>query len=414
MNNQEIKWLLNYPPMYQKEGITAYSHGLNNILELAKHMGNPQNFFKSIHIAGTNGKGSTSHMLASILQESNYKVGLFTSPHLKDFSERIKCNGISINKTFITSFIKKYKYILKKNIYSFFEIITILAFVYFKQKKIDIAIIEVGMGGKFDATNIIYPILSVITHIGWDHQEILGNTLNEIAYEKSGIIKQNTPVILGPNLSGTEDIFFKVAKQNHADIFLTDNKIKFFDAQNRYAQFLNQNTVLKTVEILKKLNFRISDKNMKTGFENMIKNTNFMGRWHILNDYPKIICDIAHNEDSMQSVAKQLDYESYQHLHIILGFVKGKKILKILSYLPKLANYYFCEPNISRAVSINQIEKLTKKYYKYAKYFNSVLKAFTIAQENATKEDLILIVGSTFVVAEILKKKSIFVNYMGD
>lgn len=400
-DNNDIKWILKFFPMYQKEGIKAYSHGLKNIIELSEYMGNPQTFFKSIHIAGTNGKGSTSHMLASILQESKYRVGLFTSPHFNDFSERIQYNGIYIDKKFIIYFIKKYKNFLQKKKYSFFEIITILAFLYFKNKNVDIAIIEVGMGGIFDSTNIISPIISIITHIGWDHTDILGNTLNKIAYQKAGIIKYNTPVIIGPNVSGTEEIFIKVAKKKNANIFLCEKNI-LNEKKIGYSQFLNKNTVLKTIEILKKLNFIISDKNFNNGLKNIVKNTNFFGRWHILNRYPKIICDIAHNEDSIKSVIEQLHYESYKNLHIILGFVKGKEILKILSFFPKKANYYFCQPNISRAFSIKKIKTLTNKYYNNAKYFNSVLEAFTAAKKKSCKEDLIFIGGSTFVVAEVL------------
>lgn len=400
--NNDIKWILKYAPMYQNKGIKAYSHGLNNIIELSKYMGNPQNFFKSIHIAGTNGKGSTAHMLASILQESNYKVGLFTSPHFNDFSERIQINGVYIDKNFIIYFIKKYKKFLQKKIYSFFEIMTIIAFLYFKQKKIDIAIIEVGMGGRFDSTNIISPIISIITHIGWDHTDILGNTLNEIAYEKAGIIKQNTPVIIGPNVSGTENVFIKVAKQKNTNIFLSEKNNNIYLNKIGYSHFLNKNTVLKTIEILRELDFIISDKNLKNGFKKVIQNTNFIGRWHILKKSPKIICDIAHNEDSIKSVSDQLNYESYKNLHLILGFVKEKKIIKILSFLPKKANYYFCQPNIDRAFSIKKIKKLTNKYYNNSKYFSSVLEAFTEVNKIASKEDLIFIGGSTFVVAEVL------------
>lgn len=403
--DQCIEWLFNYTLVDQFYGKKAYSPGIYSIKKLCKYLGNPQNYFQSIHIAGTNGKGSTCHMLASILQESGYKIGLFTSPHFNHFYERIQYNGNYIEKKFITEFIKNHKNYFKKNKYSFFEITTSLAFLYFKYKNVDIAIIETGIGGKLDATNIIFPMMSIITHIGIDHIDILGNTINKIAAEKAGIIKYNTPVIIGPNVSGTENIFYLYAKKQNAKIFFTkkkENKFLYTTPLLGIYQICNQKTVLTSINVLKELNIKISENNIKNGFNNILINTHFKGRWHYLyNKDPKIVCDIAHNEDGMKFISYQIQRESYKKLHLILGFVKGRNIIKLLSFFPKKANYYFCEPQIPRKVAINDIKKITKNY-KYAKYFHSVKLAFLYAKKQADKDDFIFLGGSTFVVSEII------------
>ncbi|WGH26762.1 MAG: bifunctional folylpolyglutamate synthase/dihydrofolate synthase [Candidatus Bostrichicola ureolyticus] len=400
MNYIEIvKWIFDKLPYKQNK---KYKYGLHRIFSLCEYLKHPQKQFKSIHIGGTNGKGSTSHMLSSILQESGYKVGLFTSPHLKDFRERIRYNGNMIEKEFIISFIKKYKNILEY--FSFFEIITALGFYYFKEKKVEIAIIEVGMGGRLDSTNIILPIISIITNISFDHIKYLGKNLSKIAYEKAGIIKPYTPLVIGQYSHKTKLIFKKIAKNKKAPITFVNSNSYFnkykTDLKGNY-QIFNQKTVVKTIDILSKLGIKVSKYDLKNGFKNVIYNTNIQGRWQILRYNPKIICDVGHNESGIKILVMQLKQEFYKKLHLVLGFVKEKNIHKMLSFFPKNALYYFCQPNIDRKFTIKEIKEITKDY-KSAQYFDTVIEAFDIARLKATNEDLIFVGGSTFVVAEIL------------
>ncbi|WP_185869477.1 bifunctional folylpolyglutamate synthase/dihydrofolate synthase [Blattabacterium cuenoti] len=411
MNYSEIiKWIFKRLPIYQKNGLRSYKPGLKRIQNFCSYLGNPQNYFKSIHVGGTNGKGSTVHMLSSILQEEKYKIGLFTSPHLLDFRERITCNNILIEKDFIIDFIKNNKKFIEKEQISFFEMNTILAFQYFKYKKIDIAIIEVGLGGRLDSTNIIIPEISIITNISMDHTEILGKNKLEIAFEKAGIIKKNVSVIIGSKMSkNIQLIFLKESFKKNAPIyFFTEEKknLKYQIPFEADYQNLNKNIVLKTIKILHdRKNFIISNKSIKKGLKNVIKNTNFRGRWQILQYYPKIICDIAHNEEGILMVNNQLKKESYERLHLVLGFVKEKKVDKILEYFPIKSFYYFCQPNIDRKFSINDLKKLVYNVLQDKEkisFYNTVKKAFFTAKKKAYKKDLILISGSTFVVSEVL------------
>ncbi|AER40730.1 MAG: bifunctional folylpolyglutamate synthase/dihydrofolate synthase [Flavobacteriales bacterium] len=407
---ETVQWIFNRLPIYQNIGLKSYKPGLKRIQTFCSYLGNPQNCFKSIHVGGTNGKGSTVHMLSSILQEEKYNVGWLTSPHLVDFRERISCNGLLIEKDFIIDFIKDNKKIIEKEQISFFEMNTALAFQYFKEKKIYIAVIEVGMGGLLDSTNIICPEISVITNISEDHTEILGKDLLEIALAKAGIIKKNISVLIGNRISNNiKLLFLKEALKKNSPIYFS----KYIKDYSKYQipleanyQNFNKIIVLNTIDILqKKKNVFVSNKSIRNGLKNVIKNTNLKGRWHILRNNPKIICDIAHNEDGFFMVSNQLKKESYQNLHLVLGFVKEKKVEKLLKYFPTEAFYYFCQPNIERKFPIHDLKILVKRIFnknKKVNFFTSVKKAFLYAQYKSKKRDLILISGSTFVVSEVL------------
>lgn len=409
--SETIQWIFNRLPIYQKKGLKSYKPGLKRIQSFCSYLGNPQNFFKSIHVGGTNGKGSTVHMLSSILQEERYNIGLFTSPHLIDFRERISCNGILIEKDFIINFIAENKKIIEKEKMSFFEMNTALAFQYFKEKKVHLAIIEVGLGGRLDSTNIINPEISIITNISEDHTESLGNDRLKIALEKAGIIKRNISVIIGSEISKEiQFVFFKEALKKNAPIYFSNYVKGYSKYQMPFEadyQNLNRIIVLKTIDILqKRKNIIVSNESIKSGLKKVIENTNFKGRWHILQrDNPKIICDIAHNEEGVLMINKQLKKESYKNLHLVLGFVKEKKVERLLRYFPLEAFYYFCQPNIERKFSIENLKILVKKMFKNNRkicFFPSVKKALLSAKSQAKKKDLILISGSTFTVSEAL------------
>lgn len=399
-----VNWMFNQLPMYQNKGKSAYKEDLSNTILLANHLKNPENKFKSIHVAGTNGKGSTSHMIASILQDAGYKVGLYTSPHLKDFRERIKINGKCISKQFVTQFIKRNKSFFEANALSFFEMTVGLAFDYFAKQNIDIAIIEVGLGGRLDSTNIIIPEVSVITNIGLDHTRFLGNTIQEIAKEKGGIIKPNIPVVIGEAQKDTSPIFIGIARVQQSPICFADQLIKDnfeSDLKGNYQKH-NIKTAIQTIYELKKKHFDISDNAIKTGLLSVVKNTGLKGRWQVLQNNPKIICDIAHNKEGLLYVMKQLKEESYNRLHMVLGMVNDKNLKTIIDLFPKKATYYFCKPNVLRGLDETVLmDSFTKKGYKGSAY-GSVAVALKNAKNNANKNDLIYVGGSTFVVAEII------------
>ncbi|CAA9200475.1 bifunctional folylpolyglutamate synthase/dihydrofolate synthase [Flavobacterium collinsii] len=405
MNYQETtNWMFNQLPMYQLQGASAYKEDLTNIKLLAAHLDNPQDQLKCIHVAGTNGKGSTSHMLASVLQEAGYKVGLYTSPHLKDFRERIKINGQEISEDFVCQFVAKHKSFFEANDMSFFEMSVGLAFDYFTSEKTDIAIIEVGLGGRLDATNIITPLISVITNIDLDHTQFLGNTPAAIAGEKAGIIKPHVPVIIGEYTSETQPVFMSKAKENEAPIyFASDLVTEVFpsDLIGDY-QFHNKKTVQQTIAILNTQNkFKISDENLKNGLLQVVKNTGLQGRWQQLGENPKIICDTAHNKHGLAVVMKQIQKEIFENLHIVLGVVNDKDLDSILPLFPKNARYYFCSPNSSRGLSTEILNDAAKKHDLSGENYESVAHAFTAAKKNASKNDFIYVGGSTFVVAEL-------------
>ncbi len=405
MNYQETtNWMFNQLPMYQLQGASAYKEDLTNIRILAAHLGNPQNELKCIHVAGTNGKGSTSHMLSSVLQEAGYKVGLYTSPHLKDFRERIRISGQEISEEFVIEFIAKHKSFFEANDMSFFEMTVGLAFDYFASEKVDIAIIEVGLGGRLDATNIITPLVSVITNIGLDHTQFLGNTLEAIAGEKAGIIKPNVPVVIGEYTNETKPVFFAKAEENNSPIsFASDliDQIYLSDLIGDY-QFNNKKTVQQTISILNnETDFKVSIEQLKEGLLNVVKNTGLQGRWQQLGENPKIICDTAHNKHGLTVVMNQLKNEKFENLHIVLGVVNDKDLDSILPLFPKEAQYYFCRPDSSRGLSTEILQSEAKKYDLIGEKYDSVAIAFAEAKKNASENDFIYAGGSTFVVAEL-------------
>ncbi len=406
MNYQEtISWMFNQLPMYQLQGASAYKKDLTNAHLLANHLNNPEKNLQCIHVAGTNGKGSTSHMLASVLQESGYKVGLYTSPHLRDFRERIKINGKKISEDFVCNFINSNKDFFESNDMSFFEMTVGLAFDYFVKEKVEIAIIEVGMGGRLDATNIITPLISVITNIGLDHTQFLGNTFEAIAFEKAGIIKPKIPVIIGEYTNETKPVFSDKAAVNDSSIYFASELISEnfpSDLLGDY-QIHNKKTVVQTIAILNSQNeFNISDNQIKTGLLNVKKYTGLEGRWQQLGEFPKIICDTAHNKNGLEIVLKQIQKEKFDTLHIVLGVVNDKDLKEILPLFPTGAQYYFCKPNIPRGLDAKILQEKAAAFNLKGELSNSVSESYSKALSNARTSDFIFIGGSTFVVAEIL------------
>jgi dihydrofolate synthase/folylpolyglutamate synthase len=406
MNYQETtNWMFNQLPMYQTQGASAYKKDLTNTILLVNHLNNPQEKIKYIHVAGTNGKGSTSHMLSSILQEAGYKVGLYTSPHLKDFRERIKINGVTVSENFVCDFINTHKVFFEENDMSFFEMSVGLAFDYFAKEKVDIAVIEVGLGGRLDATNIITPLVSVITNIGIDHTQFLGNTLEAIAGEKAGIIKPNIPVVIGEYTTETQPVFLAKAKANQTEIYFASDLISEefrSDLMGDY-QTHNKKTVLQTIAVLNsQKEFKIFHEDIKSGLLQVVKNTGLQGRWQQLGDSPKVICDTAHNKNGLEIVMYQIQKEKFDTLHIVLGVVNDKDLDEVLPLFPKNAIYYFCKPNIPRGLDASILYQKATTFGLHGEVFNSVSEAYKKALQVATKSDFIYIGGSTFVVAEIL------------
>ena len=399
---QTLDYLFDRLPMYQRLGAAAYKADIGNIITASQHLENPHRKFKSIHVAGTNGKGSTSYLLASILHEAGYKVGLYTSPHLKDFRERIKINGQMIKETEVISFVSNIKAFFEILELSFFEFTVALAFDCFAKQKVDIAVIETGLGGRLDSTNIIRPELAIITNISLDHTNLLGDTIEKIAEEKAGIIKENTPIIIGRKQKETTEIFRKIAEEKQA-------KLIYASANNKYKTDLKENyqkenisTALTAITQLQAMNWNISEDNIKNGVGNILKNTAFMGRWQTLSEHPLIICDIGHNEEGIKKITQQIAELHFNKLLFVFGVVKDKNIDAILSLLPEKAQYYFCQANIDRAM---EVEELTKKAIKSGlkgAAHTSVKQALETAEKNATKDDLIFVGGSAFVVAEVL------------
>ncbi len=400
---QTVAWMFSRLPMYQRQGKTAFKKDLTNSLTFSKHLKFPEQRFKSIHVAGTNGKGSTSHMLASVLQEAGYKVGLYTSPHLKDYRERIKINGKPISKKRVKRFIHKNKVFLETHQLSFFEMTVGLAFHYFAKKKVDIAIIEVGLGGRLDSTNIITPLVSVITNIGLDHTQMLGNTLPEIAFEKAGIIKPTIPVVIGEFQKDVISVFKKQAEINKAKLYIASNEIikKYpTDLLGNY-QTHNVKTAVKTIKSLPK-SFTISNENIINGLLSVVKNTRLLGRWQVLQAQPKIVCDTAHNKEGLTVVLKQVAKQQKRQLHIVLGVVNDKDLESILPLFPKEAHYYFCKPSVPRGLDVLILQKKAVAFGLRGEAFNSVNQATKVAKNAASKDDFIFIGGSTFVVAEVV------------
>jgi dihydrofolate synthase/folylpolyglutamate synthase len=429
---ETLQYLYTQLPMFTRVGSSAYKEDLTNTIELCKRLDNPQDKFKSVHIGGTNGKGSTSHMLAAVLQIAGYKTGLYTSPHLRDFRERIRINGEMISEQQVIDFVADHQKDFEAISPSFFEMTVGLAFDIFAKEKVDIAVIEVGLGGRLDSTNIITPLLSVITNIGWDHMNILGDTLQLIAGEKAGIIKPGVPVIIGEYQPDIANIFLQKAAKEEADIsFASDDfevkgeKIKDkgisellnIEIKNNNSQLITHNlqldltgsyqlknikTVLSVVEQLRKQGFVITDEHLQVALRQVKTLTGLHGRWEVLSTDPLTICDTGHNPEGIQEVLKNIAATHYQHLHFVIGMVNDKDISKVLSMLPTDATYYFCTPDIPRGLAAESLKHQAENFGLLGEIYPSVKAAYQSAQKNAKKDDLVFVGGSTFVVAEVV------------
>ena len=398
---QTLDWMFAQLPMYQREGKTAFKKDLTNILALSKALNSPEKKVKTIHVGGTNGKGSTSHMIASILQEAGYKVGLYTSPHLKNFTERIRINGKEIPKQKVVSFINQHQGFLEKQKLSFFEMTVGLAFDYFANENVDIAIVEVGLGGRLDSTNIIVPEVSVITNIGLDHTQFLGETLPEIAFEKAGIIKNGIPVVIGEEQALVKAVFLEKSKAVNAPIFFA-SKSNFLYKTDLLGDYQKNNAITAAAVFQFLKGFKVSAENIKKGLLHVASNTALKGRWQILQKKPLVICDTAHNKEGLSLVLNQLKNQNFQKLHIVLGMVVEKTLEDILPLFPKEARYYFCRPEIPRGLSELVLEEKASNFQLLGKKYTSVQKAYSSALLNANQEDIVFVGGSTFVVAEII------------
>lgn len=421
---ETINYLYTRLPLYQKEGTKAYKPGLQNIEALDSLCNHPHKKFATIHVAGSNGKGSVSHTIAAILQSAGYKTGLYTSPHLTDFRERIRVNGDKISENYVVDFTEKYRNEAEKISPSFFEWVTELAFSYFADQQVDIAVIETGLGGRLDSTNIISPILSIITNISLEHTYLLGDTYSAIATEKAGIIKPNTPVVIGEWDDRYANVFIEKAKECNSKIafaetnihlnsykYLDEGKLKLeFDNYNELIfglggiyQLKNAATILQSVEYIKESGYSISDANIRNGFANVTTLTGLRGRWEILRTAPKVICDTGHNVGGITYTAKQIAEQSSGTLHIVFGMVNDKDTEGVVSLLPKDAKYYFTQPSGQRAMCVETFEAIASKYNLKGEIFKTVAEAYTKALNNATPNDTIYVGGSTFIVADLLQ-----------
>lgn len=401
---QAIDFLYNDLEVFQKSGASAYKPSLKNIKLLCDKLGNPQTKFKTIHIAGTNGKGSTAHMLSSILQENGYKTGLHTSPHLVSFTERNKINGEEMHEDFVVSFVSKNREFIKELKASFFEVVVAMGFDYFYHHRVDVAVIETGLGGRLDATNIISPEVSIITNVGLDHVNILGKTLQEIAKEKAGIIKQGIPVVVGDKRNDIVKIFKNIALEKSSQIYYPIDSIDNIqlDLKGLY-QKENAKTVLASVEVLRNKGFIIDTDSVHRGLANVVENTGLKGRWQIVNKNPFIVLDTAHNSAGFEQIKKQLKIYDKVNKIFVLGFVSDKDVSEILKLLPeKQATYIFCEPSIPRAFPIDSLKEIVPINYK-AHYYKSLNEAYSRAREISTSSDMIYIGGSNFIVGEFLE-----------
>ena len=427
MNYQQtLEYLYTRLPMFSRIGTAAYKEDLTNTIQLCTSLGEPQTKFKSVHIAGTNGKGSVSHMLAAIMQTAGYKTGLYTSPHLKDFRERIRVNGEMISQEFVIDFTQRINPLIEKIEPSFFEITVAMAFDYFAQQKCDIAIIETGLGGRLDSTNIITPELSVITNIGWDHMNILGDSLEKIAGEKAGIIKQNVPVIIGETIKESLPVFEKVAAEKKSPIFIaskkrqaiewkwekhelivevaedhkTDHRVYHLDLPGIY-QTKNLLTVLEACFQLQQKGWNIQESHIRKALEQVKKLTGLHGRWDIIHEHPLIVLDVGHNEDGIKQILKQIELTDHHELHIVLGMVNDKEIDKVLALLPATAIYYFTQAHIPRALAAEALQKKANEIGLKGKYYPDVNTALKEVKLKADNNDLVIVCGSVFLVAEV-------------
>ncbi len=418
-----LEYLYDRLPVFHHVGATAYKPGLDNTIRLMNALENPNHKYKTIHVAGTNGKGSVSHILAAIFQSAGYKTGLYTSPHLVDFGERIRVNGAMIDRQYVIDFVEQNKDIFDEIQPSFFEATMAMAFRYFADEKVDIAIIEVGLGGRLDSTNIISPLLSVITNISFDHVAFLGDTLAKIAFEKAGIIKQNIPVVVGEWLPETRPVFEQKAKEMNSPLYIPNTKLKFAGYENgkmimqadggmQYKvgltgdyQLKNVATVLKTIEVLNRtetIPITLDDTALRLGLENVVEITGFRGRWEVLQDKPRMVADTGHNVAGIEYVVEQLKHQTYEKLHIVIGMVNDKDISHVLELLPREAEYYFTQAAVPRALPAAGLKKQAERNSLEGQHYNSVKEAVESALNNAGKNDFILIGGSNFVVGEAL------------
>lgn len=418
---QTLSYLYHNLPVFQRVGSAAYKADLTNTLALCEILGNPQKKFKSIHVAGTNGKGSTSHMLASVLQSAGYKTGLYTSPHLKDFTERIKINGQAISHSHVIDFVNRIKPHIEIIQPSFFEITVAMAFDYFASQQIDVAVIEVGLGGRLDSTNVISPVLSVITNISFDHKDILGDTLEEIAYEKAGIIKDNVPAVISQRQSEIEKIFIDKAKEHNAALTFASDEFEITQSDTLFEvtkngilylselslplkgnyQAKNLGGVLKSMEILNQNGLTITQEKLREGLEKTVAQTGLKGRWQQLGTNPLIICDTGHNAGGVREVVSQINQQKFKNLFIVWGMVKDKEPDQVLSLLPKQARYCFCQASIPRAMDAGMLKQAAERFGLAGEVVRDVNQAIGKVKNLAGSDDFIFIGGSTFVVAEI-------------
>ena len=429
MNYQEtIQYLYNSTPVFEHVGASAYKEGLDNSLALDSHLGAPHRAFKSIHVAGTNGKGSTAHTLAAILQACGYRVGLYTSPHLVDFRERIRINGKPLSEAYVVDFVAKHRAFFEPLHPSFFELTTAMAFSYFAESHVDVAVIEVGLGGRLDCTNIISPILSVITNISLDHTGFLGSTLAQIAVEKAGIIKPNTPVVVGETTAETRQVFENTAKERHAPVVWAEQNPEVLQWQHRNEggislqtrsfgnmvfelggnyQHHNANTILTAARQLQVLGFNITAKEVGQGMATVCQSTGLQGRWQILGQAPLVVCDTGHNVAGWQYLSSQIRAQSYRTLRMVFGMVDDKDLDTVLTLLPKDATYYFTQASTHRAVPCEVVAQKAEKNALHGTIYNNVYAAYKAALSDAAKDDFVFVGGSSYVVADLLSNLKI-------
>ncbi len=433
--SEAVNYLYNSTPLFQNKGEKAYKEGLENTLLLDGHTGSPHKLFKTVHVAGTNGKGSVTHTLAAILQASGLKTGLYTSPHLLDFRERIRVNGTPVHPSFVIRFIEENRSFFEPLHPSFFEVATAMAFSWFAEQEVDVAVIETGLGGRLDCTNIIRPVLSVITNIGFDHMKFLGNTLAEIAGEKAGIMKPGIPVVIGEHCDETRPVFENKAGEVGAPIVFAQENCKIISHKylapdkviyeteelpglqsclGGFCQECNANTILTAVGILREKGFRISDRDIRDGFADVCRMTGLRGRWQKLSDRPRIICDTGHNSHGIRYIAQQLEQiksePGFGTLRIVLGMVSDKDISTVLDLLPKDARYYFTQASVERAMDSNRLQELARAAGLKGNAYRGVPQAVQSARSEALPEDLIFVGGSTFVVADLLTMPEFFIQ----
>ena len=427
---QTIDYLFAQLPMYHRIGGQAYKANLDNTIALCNLLGNPQNSFTSVHVTGTNGKGSVSHLLASILQTAGFRTGLYTSPHLKDFRERIRVNGMMIRKGYVSKFIREQRKQFESIQPSFFELTVGMAFDYFREQQVDIAVVEVGLGGRLDSTNIITPIVSVITNVSYDHMQFLGDTLEKIAGEKAGIIKTGIPVVIGETQRESRDIFREKALAADSEIFFADQhfhvgknrltetdpalrEMDIYSGKQLYLkeltipltgiyQLKNIVTVLGVCQKLNQQGFKLDEVVIRSGIKSVVKNTQFTGRWQILDRNPLTICDTGHNEGGLKEVLTQIAVTPHKRLHFVIGVVNDKHLEPILELLPKDATYYFCKPDIPRGLDAALLQEKALKAGLNGSVYHSVMHAYEAARKEALSEDLVFVGGSNFVVAEVV------------